>query len=252
MFPPSAVEYREPMVGAGHVFVYAKQREYAQKYWISDLYPELMAFWFTVQDPTESARLVNELHELLTSFQSVLEIKNYFQRRKSMHYAETFDQAFQFFFNNRVTFSGTTDAGGFSPSSAEKRFTQSSIERIKPLANLLEGTRITNLDFEAVIQEHGQDVFLFLDPPHFRFSKIYGEKGSLSQFDHPKLAELLKTTTHKFLITLNDCREVRELYSWANIKDNWDLPYGMTNCNASHQPKRGNELLIFNYEDPTL
>ena len=151
-----------------------------------------------------------------------------------------------FFFFNRVTFSGTTRAGGFSSAASLQRFTASSIARLAPMPDALADTRITNVDFEEVIDVPGKDVFLFLDPPYFTATKLYGPGGDLHTFDHAVLADSLKQSKHRFLITYDDCKEIRQLYSWAKIKP-WTLQYGMNNCNLQRESKVGAELFISNY-----
>src|SRR5262249_6599731 len=110
----------------------------------------------------------------------------------------------------------------------------------------LAGTRITNLDFADVITEPGKDVFIFLDPPYYTATRLYGHSGILHEFDHERLAQLLKTTVHQFLITYDDCIEIRALYNWPNVRK-FQLQYGMNNCNLQRTSKIGTEFLISNY-----
>jgi DNA adenine methylase len=114
------------------------------------------------------------------------------------------------------------------------------------MPSAFEKTRITSVDYQELVTAPGDDVFMFLDPPYFTATKLYGHSGSLHAFDHWKLAKLLKTTNHRFLITYDDCDEIRELYSWAKIQG-WKLQYGMNNCNLDRKSRIGSELLITNY-----
>ncbi len=246
MFPASAKEYREPLVGGGSVYFFAKSIKFAKQYWINDKFKELIAFWQIVQQPSLCKKLITELLELHSSFTSSEEIKEYFLKAREELSNSKFRQAFLFFFFNRVTFSGTTRAGGFSSAASLQRFTKSSIHRLELLPKALDSTQITNLDFEDVICAPGKDVFVFLDPPYFTASKLYGRGGSLHNFDHEHLAKVLTKTKHRFLITYDDCPEIRELYDWANIKP-WRLQYGMNNCNLQNASKIGAELFISNY-----
>jgi len=246
MFPDSASEYREPMVGGGSVYFHARTTNFAKSYWINDAFKELISFWQTVQNPLTCAELIQELEELRTSFSSAEEIKEYFLKAREEEPLSKYRQALLFFFFNRVTFSGTTRAGGFSSAASLQRFTASSIQRLAPLPQALSGTRITDLDFEEVIRAPGKDVFIFLDPPYYTTTKLYGHDGTLHEFDHERLTKALKRTCHKFLITYDDCPEVRELYSWAKIQT-WQLQYGMNNCNLERESKIGSELFISNY-----
>ncbi len=247
-FPESAIEYREPFVGGGSVYFYAKTNTFAQKYWINDKFKELVSFWNAVKDPIVCSKLQKELEELRTSFRTPKQIKDYFLKVREEQPESEYREAFLFFFFNRVTFSGTTRAGGFSKAASLRRFTASSVERLAPMPNALAQTKITNLDFEEVIRIPGEDVFLFLDPPYFKATKLYGQGGSLHSFDHERLANCLNETSKqsRFLITYDDCPEIRKIYKWANIKE-WSLQYGMNNCNLQHESKIGKELFISNY-----
>lgn len=234
------------MVGGGSVFCHARSVGLAQTYWINDKFKELVSFWQTAKDPATCERLADDLERLRASFQSAEQIKEYFLRAREEVPDSAFREAFLFFFFNRVTFSGTTRAGGFSSAASLLRFTASSIERLRPLPAALDGVRITNEDFENVITAPGDDVFIFLDPPYFTATRLYGKNGSLHEFEHERLAEVLRKSPHRFLITYDDCAEIRQLYAWANISD-WRLQYGMNNCNSENLSKVGAELFIRNY-----
>ena len=147
-------------------------------------------------------------------------------------------------------FRGTVESGGFSQEAFHKRFTDSSIERLEKLENILSpNIKITNLDYSHLLKEAGKDVFLFLDPPYFSAtkSKLYGKDGDLhTSFDHQRFAELLKQCHHRWLITYDDSPQIRENFQWANISE-WELQYGMNNYKQSGAAK-GKELFITNYE----
>ncbi|HEY9677577.1 MAG TPA: DNA adenine methylase [Drouetiella sp.] len=246
ILPKKVKEFREPFVGGGSVYFHAKSVGMAEKYWINDAFKELMSFWQTVQDDHLCSRLIGDLERFRASFSSADEIRDHFLTVRKEVPEHSFREAFLFFFFNRVTFSGTTRAGGFSRAASLTRFTASSIARLQPMPDALRGTEVTCMDFEPVVNSPGDDVFLFLDPPYFTATKLYGDNGSLHAFDHWKLEKLLRKTPHKFLITYDDCAEIRELFSWANIR-NWQLQYGMNNCGAQKQSKLGKELFITNY-----
>ncbi len=90
---------------------------------------------------------------------------------------------------------------------------------------------------------------MFLDPPYFSTtkSKLYGKKGDLHiNFDHARFAKVMKNVKHKWLITYDDCPEVRDLFSFAHIKT-FELQYGMNNYKQKTAGK-GKEIIITNYE----
>lgn len=246
VLPQKASEYREPMVGGGSVFFHARSIDFAEKYWINDKFTELASFWQTVQKESLCAQLMKDLETLRASFKDAAEIKRYFLKVRDEAPEDRYRQALLFFFFNRVTFSGTTKAGGFSAAASISRFTASSIEKLAPLPRALAGVKITNSDLTTVVTADGEDVFIFLDPPYYTASKLYGKSGALHTFDHKKLADLLSSTKHRFLITYDDCPEIRSLYKFANIRP-WHLRYGMNNCNVNKTSKLGKELFISNY-----
>ncbi|MEM9537872.1 MAG: DNA adenine methylase, partial [Cyanobacteria bacterium P01_E01_bin.42] len=159
------------------------------------------------------------------------------------------ERAIRFFVLNRISFSGTIESGGFSKESFRDRFTYSSIERLKPLQTILKNIKITNLDYEKIIQEPGENVFIFLDPPYLKATKsrLYGKRGNLhTSFDHQRFANLLKDCPHQWLITYDDSPEIRENFKFAHIYE-WELQYGMNNYRQKTAGK-GRELMISNYE----
>ncbi|MBY0547698.1 MAG: DNA adenine methylase [Candidatus Obscuribacterales bacterium] len=246
VLPSRMIEYREPMIGGGSVYFYARSQRLAKRYWINDKFKELVSFWRTAQNVETCARLCRELEELRSGFASAEDIKEYYLAARNEVPEDSYREALLFFFFNRVTFSGTTRAGGFSSSASLRRFTASAIARLAPLPFALADTRITELDFEEVITKPGRDTFIFLDPPYFTATRLYGRNGSLHSFEHDRLAQLLRATRHKFLITYDDCPEIRSLYEGCTITP-WRLQYGMNNCNSKKLSKIGNEIFISNY-----
>lgn len=248
-FPRQAREYREPMVGGGSVYFHLRNRNFAEHYWINDKFCDLIDFWRVCQEPDGCRRLQEELFALKARLKDSEGMKEFFLQVKDKAVEDPFERALLFFFFNRVTFSGTTRAGGFSSQASKDRFTDTSIERLDEMPRMLEGTKISNLDVYEVLQAPGDDVFIFLDPPYYQAGKLYGKGGALHDFDHERLAGTLKASEHRFLITYDDCQAIRDLYGWATLKS-WDLQYGMNNCNRDKTSKVGKELMIYNYSAP--
>lgn len=243
--PPSFREFREPFIGGGSVFFYILQSYPKIKYWINDLNEELYHFW--LQSQKNLPVLVEQVWEIKKSKTCGRELFNHLAKADTSKMT-SLERATRFFVLNRISFSGTIESGGYSEASFLGRFTHSSIDRLAALDQCLVNTHITNLDYGHLLKESGEDVFIFLDPPYLanRDSKLYGKKGDLHTiFDHRRFAKFMKDCPHQWLITYDDCEEVRNNFSFAFIYE-WELQYGMNNYKQK-QAKKGNELFITNY-----
>jgi len=243
--PPSFFEFREPMTGGGSVFVYMRQRFPDVKVWINDLNFDVFCFWREAQHDVE--RLVAQIRETKTQ---ETDGRALFAKLKALN-RETlsdFERAVRFFILNRITFSGTIDAGGYSQKAFEGRFTDSSLQRVAELKPILEGIRITHEDYSALLHAEGEGVFIFLDPPYLTATKsrLYGHKGSFhTGFDHQRFGEEMRACRHQWMITYDDAPELRTRFAWAN-QHAWKLQYGMNNY-KQEKAEAGAELILTNY-----
>ncbi|MCL2045569.1 MAG: DNA adenine methylase [Oscillospiraceae bacterium] len=245
LIPRDYIEFREPFVGGGSVFIDAIQTiNPSAKYIINDLNFDLYCFWKYLKEDANSL------------YQSVLSIKEsgtegrklFTDYTQNDNYTE-FERAVRFFVLNRITFSGTVDSGGYSEGAFKGRFTMSSLERLLQLAPILSDVEICNKDYSELLFDEGDNVFIFLDPPYYSQSKsrLYGRRGNLhTGFDHQRFADDMRLCKHNWLITLDDCEENRELFKFANIYS-WELQYGMNNY-KSETAAKGKELFISNYD----
>jgi len=248
LLPKGLEEYREPFVGGGSFFIYLKQTYPKLKMWINDLNPELYYFWKYAQ--LDSEKLASEVLKVKTERADGQGLFNELVNVKIETLTE-FERAVRFFVLNRITFSGVVESGGYSQAAFSGRFTDSSIERVANLGKLLEGIKITHLDYREVLSSGGKKVFTFLDPPYFKAtkSKLYGKNGILhTGFNHDEFTLALKKCKHSWLITYDDSPEIRENFKFANIYE-WELQYGMNNYKQGKADK-GSELFISNYPLP--
>ena len=163
-----------------------------------------------------------------------------------------FETAWKYYFLNRTSFSGklVSAAWGYRPKRSLPPFRWR--ERIGPTHEKLEGVKLTNLDFEDVINASSKfpknEVLLFVDPPYFLPPKFKHYRHGFDLIDHERLAQSLKKTSYNFFLTYDDCPEVRELYKWANIYE-LKFFYRVQNSNdSSGSRKLGFELIISNFK----
>ena len=243
---PRFDEFREPFLGGGSVFVYLKQLYPNKDFWINDLYTDLYNFWVITQ--SNVVELIEQVYKWREEYSIGKEL--FYYLKKDMINFNRIEKAAAFFIFNRITFSGTTMSGGYSEGAFKGRFTESSIQRLNDLSQVLYHSTITNLDYEKLINIEGENVFIFLDPPYYSAKKsaLYGKNGNLHKaFDHRRFADNMKKCNHKWLITYDDSNYIRKLFSFANILP-WNLKYGMRNVTDSSD-QNGKELFISNYLD---
>ncbi len=243
LIPPFA-EYREPFVGGGSVFAFVRQQFPDSIFWVNDLYPALHDFWVLCQQDVDT--LIGQILTWRNQFPVGKELHRFLSENLA-EFSQP-ERAAAFFIFNRITFSGTTESGGYSEQAFKGRFTESSIARVRKFATLLAGVKISNEDYQSVIDAPGKNTWLFLDPPYHsaKGSALYGKNGNLHKdFDHERLAATLQHCPHRWLMTCDDSPYIRDLYAFARVQA-WDLTYGMRNV-TKNASQIGKELFIANY-----
>lgn len=230
-FDISKYEYIiSPFFGGGS-FEFHIQNTYNKKIIANDKFQSLYNFW--VQCQTNKKQLCAEL----TQIQERGVVKeDFLYYRNQIQSSLNLKQAIAYFVLNRCSFSGTTLSGGFSNEASQKRFTFSSIQKIEEL-NLI-NIKFHGLDFEEFINIYYKDnVFIFLDPPYYLTSKLYGNNGDLHEyFDHIRLFNILENKKN-WMMTYNNCDFIKILYGKFTIIE-VDWTYGM------NKSKESSEIII--------
>jgi DNA adenine methylase len=245
-FIPQYEELREPFFGGGSFSFYCVQKRPYAKYYASDINYDLYCFWKELKSNKDE--LIKEILRVKKEYGNGREL---FQElvAKRQHPLSDFQRAVDFFVLNRITFSGVVDSGGYSEQSFKKRFTISSIERLKQAYHVVKHIEFDSKDYTDLLFREGENVFIFLDPPYYSAveSRLYGKKGRLHiDFNHDKFFENLIKCRHKWLITYDNSEYIRELFrDFYQVE--WELQYGMNNYKQQRASK-GKELLIANYD----
>ena len=81
----------------------------------------------------------------------------------------------------------------------------------------LQGVYIECLDWADFIARYDRDFTLFyLDPPYWGHEEDYGP-GVFARDDFARLAEMLRGIKGRFILSINDRPEIREMFSWADV-----------------------------------
>ena len=103
---------------------------------------------------------------------------------------------------------------------------------------------VENQDFETLVRHYDRpETFFYLDPPYLKTEDMY--QVEFDWKDHVRLRDLLVSIEGKFLLSYNDCPEIRELYDgfyFLDFKRNHSM------AQRYDAGKEFPELLIANYD----
>lgn len=228
-------EYREPFLGSGAIFFTKKKVE---NNWLNDIDSDLVTTFKVISD-------INKREQLIQKVSCFVPTKENFDILKNQIYEDELDIAFKYFVINRTAYSGIMNKPNFGFHPIKSVQPDKWGARIKISGQKLENSIITNIDFTDVIKKDGDNVLIFADPPYFLADQKRAYFHSFKYEDHLRLMESLKVTKHKFCLTYDNCLQIKDLYSWANIHEyNW--MYHTANSNSTTR-KLGKELIITNY-----
>ena len=115
---------------------------------------------------------------------------------------------------------------------------------IEQVGERLENTVIENQDFEVLIKHYDREnSFFYCDPPYYSSEYVY--QCGFTWDDHLRLKNTLANAKGKWLVSYNDCEEIRNLYDGYPFFDFTRLHNMKQRVNAGEQFP---ELLISNYD----
>ncbi len=115
---------------------------------------------------------------------------------------------------------------------------------IQQLENRLANVVIENQDFETLIRHYDRpDTFFYLDPPYFSTEDMYAVEFAWA--DHVRLRDTAANMQGRFLLSYNDCAEIRELYDGFHV---FDFTRVHSMAQRYEAGKEFKELLIGNYD----
>jgi DNA adenine methylase len=261
-FPPHT-GYREIFAGGAAIF-FSKRK--ARKNWLNDLHPGLYAFWVAVRDRFEA--FAEECRKEPTPGRKARFDYWAFKRRDLMESRgqhHLLERAVQFYYLNRTVWGGRVV---FDPSRKSRLYfsnpegwsrLEKKLAHLAKVSAKLRRVRITCEDYAKCLKGATQDTFIYADPPYYRESdghptdKLYDKSFG---FDcHARLAELLRDSPAKIMLSYDDCDEVRALYKGWRIEElQWKYSgtYAVSKEDKANGRKErkvtGRELLILNYE----
>lgn len=112
----------------------------------------------------------------------------------------------------RQSYASGCDTFGSQPRSMWNNF-----PLIRNACERLQRVVIENKDFEKLIRQYDRpDSFFYSDPPYYNTEDYYAG-GGFTVNDHVRLADCLCGMNGMFLLSYNDCPEIREIYNRKGI-----------------------------------
>lgn len=226
--------YAEPFVGMGGIFFRRTSKPKAEV--INDVSGDVVTFFRMLQ---------RHYTPFLEMLRYQLTTRKDFERLVSLR-PETLtdlERAARFLYLQSITFGGKVSGRTYGVN--YDRGAPFDVTRLRPLLDdvsaRLSGVSIECLDWRDFIRRYDRPQSLFfLDPPYWGCETDYG-KDVFSREDFAELADCLKALKGRFLMTLNDKPEVRNLFSDFHIK-----PVSLTYSVGAKNNTKANELIITN------
>ena len=197
--------YAEPFVGMGGILLRRTKIPKAEV--INDINGDLVNLYRIVQRYPE---------ELCRSIKFRLTARQEFERLRKIP-PETLtdiERATRFLYLQSVAFGGKVNGQVFGVSidrPARFNFVKMQ-ERIRTVAERLASVTIERMDFEKFITRYDtKDTLFYLDPPYWGNETDYG-KGIFCRSDFERLRDCLTGIKGKFILSLNDTPQVRNLF----------------------------------------
>ena len=238
-FPRNYKRYIEVFGGAGWVLFHKPPGNDFEVF--NDFNGNLVNLYRCVREQPEALR--NELRYMLNS-------RLDFEYMKGMLHSQAVlpdvRRAANYYALIRYSYAAGTSTFGSQPHAMWNNF-----PLIESAAGRLQKVVIENKDCVKLIRQYDRpESFFYCDPPYYNADQYY-EAVSSDGFDHAGLADALLGIKGKFLLSYNDCPEIRALYDRPGI-----VVEGISRLsNIAQRYENGKqypELLISNYDTTEL
>lgn len=235
--PPFYEKYIEVFGGAGWVLFRKSPQNEVEVF--NDFNSNLVNLYRCVRD--NPAKLKYKLRYVLNSREDFRWIV-FLHKKGLFPRFHDYDRAAKFYQLIRYSYASSLDSFASQPHSIWGDF-----PLIDMASRRLQKVIIENQDFEVLIKHYDSPVsFFYCDPPYYATESYYKDVG-FTKKDHVRLRDTLMECKGKFLVSYNDCPEIRELWDNPNIRIE-----EITRINNLAQRYEGGcqyaELFISNYD----
>ncbi|MDO9527509.1 MAG: DNA adenine methylase [Gemmobacter sp.] len=204
--------YAEPFVGMGGIFLRRAARPRAEV--INDRGRDIANLFRILQ---------RHYPQFLDTLRFQLTTRAEFERLVATNPDTLTDleRAARFLYLQRTAFGGKVSGRNFGVAKDRPgRFNLSTLEpMLEDLHSRLAGVVIECLDWSDFIRRYdGPDTLFYLDPPYWGCESDYG-KAMFARADFQRMADRLAAIQGRFLMSINDIPEIRQMFAWAQIEE---------------------------------
>ena len=234
--PKDHICYVEPFFGAGWVY-FAKEESKVEV--INDKDRELINLFRMIKEhPGEVERLLD--------FEFISRDKFREYKAVDLENLTEIQRAVRFLYIISNSFASRGVSFGYTAMGKPCQKIYDVQNELMLLRDRLKNTIVENKDAIEIIKKYDRPTtFYFCDPPYLGTSG-YGAEAKFTLEDHIRLRDTLSNISGKFLLTINDCEEIRKLYKDFHIQEVM-VHYSVSRQQAAR--KEYGELMITNYEN---
>ncbi len=202
--------YAEPFVGMGGVFLRRDRRPRAEV--INDI----------SEDVTTLFRILQRHYQaFLDTLKWQLASRAEWDRlmRTDPTTLTDLERSARFLYLQRLAFGGKVTGRNFGVAYGPSRFDLTKlVPMLEEVHDRLAGVSIERLPYADFIRRYDRpETLFFLDPPYWGNEKDYGP-GLFSEADFERLRGLLEAAEGRFIMTINDRPETREMFGQFNLQ----------------------------------
>ncbi|MGY2175581.1 DNA adenine methylase [Pseudomonas azotoformans] len=213
--------YVEPYAGGAGAAMYLLINNHVNNIVINDIDPVVHAFWWALLNDTDRlASMISETPVTMETWHKQQEIVS------NTKITDLTLLGFATFFLNRTNRSGMIKGGVIGGKNQtgkyliDARFNKKDlIERVIKIGKLKDRIQLFNVDAPEILNhpdiEFTERSLIYLDPPYFeKGSQLY--RNHYQPEDHKKISESVMNICTPWLVTYDNCEEIKKLYHEAD------------------------------------
>lgn len=248
---PAHDYYCEPFAGGASIFFV---KESAAKSILNDLDADVINTLRQIRDRVE------DLIDLLDGIPATKSRHTYFKNKYEP--TDGLTRAFRWFYLNRTSYSGIMRPEncywgyGRKYSMCPKNW----LPHLRTVSDKLQGSELTAMDFEMIIDALPDNAFAFVDPPYFDADQKKFYNCAFTREDHDRLCACLRRNAGRlrFLLTYDNHPKIWSMYEWVESVNSKEWHYTINRTDDQRNGTKlkdgfrgvrdkGQELFIRNY-----